>query len=86
MKRKEITKNSAKKRWSFSFFKKHRALSVSLVMIAAVIGSFLVINYGRYVKDIIEVLLSLRKNDIEINLKEWTISEMINEIIKVCKK
>ena len=62
MKRKEITKNSAKKRWSFSFFKKHRALSVSLVMIAAVIGSFLVINYGRYVKDIIEVYYLRTKN------------------------
>ena len=41
---------------------------------------------GIKIPDIIEVLLSLRKNDIEINLKEWTISEMINEIIKVCKK
>lgn len=35
--------------------------------------------------DIIEIILKLKQNNITLNLKEWTITEMINEIIKVCK-
>ncbi len=62
MKRKETTKNSTKKRVAFSFFKKHKALSVSLVIIAAAVASFLVVNYGRYVKDIIQVYYLRTKN------------------------
>ena len=62
MKGKETTKNSTKKRLSFSFFKKHRALAVSLVIIAVAVGSFLVVNYGRYVKDIIQVYYLRTKN------------------------
>ena len=33
-----------------------------------------------------EIILKLKENDIKLNLKEWTIEEMINEIVKVCKK
>lgn len=62
MKRKETTKNSTKKRIAFSFFKKHRALAVSLIIIALTVGSFLVVNYGRYVKDIIQVYYLRTKN------------------------
>ena len=54
MKRKETTKNSTKKRLFFSFFKKHKALSVCLIIGAASVASFLVVNYGRYVKEIVE--------------------------------
>ena len=38
------------------------------------------------IPDIIEIILKLKENNININLKEWTISEMISEIVKVCKK
>jgi hypothetical protein len=62
MKRKETTKNPTKKRFSFSFFKKHKALSVSLIILSAAVASFLVVNYGRYVKNIIEVYYLRTKN------------------------
>lgn len=62
MKRKETTKNERKKRVAFSFFKKHKALSVSLIIIAAAVASFLVVNYGRYVRDIIQVYYLRTKN------------------------
>ena len=35
--------------------------------------------------NLIEIILKLKENNININLKEWTITEMINEIVKVCK-
>lgn len=35
--------------------------------------------------DIIEIILKLKQNNITLNLKEWTIKEMANEIVKVCK-
>lgn len=35
--------------------------------------------------DIIEIILKLKQNNITLNLKEWTIAEMVNEIVKVCK-
>jgi len=38
------------------------------------------------IPDIIEIILRLKENNININLKDWTISEMINEIVKVCKR
>lgn len=62
MKRKETTKNSTKKRLSFSFFKKHRALSVALIIFAVGVASFLVVNYGRYAKDYIQMYYLRTKN------------------------
>lgn len=62
MKRKETTKNSTKKRIAFSFFKKHKSLTLGLVIIMIAVGSFLVVNYGRYVKEIIEVYYLRTKN------------------------
>lgn len=42
---------------------------------------------GIRVPDIIQIILALRKNGIYIeNPKDWTINEMISEIIKICKK
>ena len=38
------------------------------------------------IPDIISIILKLKENNININLKEWTVLEMINEIVKVCKK
>ena len=38
------------------------------------------------IPDIMEIILKLKENGIKLNLKEWTIEEMINEIVKVCKK
>ncbi len=35
--------------------------------------------------DIIEIILKLKNNNINLNLKEWTIDEMIDEIVRVCK-
>ena len=37
------------------------------------------------IPDIIQIILKLKEVNIGITLKEWTISEMINEIVKVCK-
>lgn len=37
------------------------------------------------VPDLIEIIIKLKENNINIKLKEWTITEMINEIVKVCK-
>ena len=34
---------------------------------------------------VIQIILKLKKNGKDINLKEWTITEMIDEIVKVCK-
>ena len=41
---------------------------------------------GIKLPDIIEIILKLKENNININLKEWTIAEMIDGIVKVCKK
>ena len=38
------------------------------------------------VPELIEIILKLKENNINIKLEEWTITEMINEIVKVCKK
>lgn len=35
--------------------------------------------------DIIEIILKLKENNINLKLKEWTIAEIIDEIVKVCK-
>lgn len=40
---------------------------------------------GIKLPDIIEIILKLRENNIDVNLKEWTIAEMIDGIVKVCK-
>ena len=37
------------------------------------------------IPDVIQIILKLNENGKDINLKEWTISEMINEIVKVCE-
>ncbi len=38
------------------------------------------------IPDIIQIILKLKQNGIDINLKEWTITEMIDAIVKVYKK
>lgn len=38
------------------------------------------------IPDIIKIILKLKEMDININLKDWTIEEMIEEIVKVYKK
>lgn len=37
------------------------------------------------IPEMLEIILKLRENNISINLKEWTVPEMISEIVKVCK-
>lgn len=37
------------------------------------------------IPEMLELVLKLKENDISVNLKEWTISEIISEIVKVCK-
>ena len=37
------------------------------------------------IPDILEIILKLKENNINVNLKDWTISEMISEIMRVCK-
>lgn len=36
------------------------------------------------IPDVIQIILKLNKNGKDINLKRWTIDEMINEIVRVC--
>lgn len=43
-------------------------------------------NSGVRLPDVIQILLKLKENNLEVNLKDWTINEMISEIIKICKK
>lgn len=38
------------------------------------------------IPDVIQIILRLNENGKKINLKEWTICEMIDEIVKVCKQ
>ena len=38
------------------------------------------------IPDVIQIILKLNENGKIINLKEWTIHEMIDEIVKVCKQ
>jgi len=38
------------------------------------------------IPDIIQIILKLKENNINIDLKEWTIPEIIDEIVKVYKK
>ena len=40
---------------------------------------------GIKLPDIINIILKLKENNININLKEWTITEMVNEIVRVSK-
>lgn len=37
------------------------------------------------IPDIIQIILKLKENNINLNFKEWTIAEMIEGIVKVCK-
>lgn len=46
--------NSLKKGLFFNFFKKHKAIAFSLIIGIGFAGFFLTVNYGRYVKDVIE--------------------------------
>ncbi len=44
-------------------------------------------NIGIKLPDVIKIILSLKENGINIEpLKDWTIDEMIGEIIRICKK
>ena len=44
-------------------------------------------NIGIKLPDVIKIILSLKENGINIEpLKDWTIDEMIGEIITICKK
>lgn len=56
-------KRSTKKSNSFlDFIKSHKKIMISLVVVFAFLGLFLTLNYGRYVKDIIEVYYLRTKN------------------------
>ena len=37
------------------------------------------------IPEMLELVLKLKENDISVNLKEWTIPEMISEIVRICK-
>lgn len=40
---------------------------------------------GIKLPDMIEMILKLKENHINVDLKEWTIAEMIDGVVKVCK-
>lgn len=50
------------KRISFKFFKEHKKLVTCVIVAFVLLCSFVTINYGRYVKDIIEVYYLRTKN------------------------
>ncbi|MBO7078431.1 MAG: hypothetical protein J6W64_01315, partial [Bacilli bacterium] len=62
IKRKEKVSDKKSKKLFFGFFKKHKTLSISLITILMVLGSFLVINYSRYVKEIVQMYYLRTKN------------------------
>ncbi len=37
------------------------------------------------IPEMIQIILQLKENDISVNLKDWTIPEMVSEIVRVCK-
>lgn len=37
------------------------------------------------IPEMIQIILQLKENGISVNLKEWTIPEMISEIVRICK-
>lgn len=37
------------------------------------------------IPDILQIVLKLSQKNIDLNIKDWTISEIIDEIVKVCK-
>ena len=76
MKRRNKEKRS---KVSFKFFKKHKKLSVILILVVISLGSFFVINYGRYVKNIIEVYY-LRTKNFYFTSDKLTINGKIYEI------
>lgn len=62
MRRRKEDKIKLKKKISFKFFKEHKRITTCLIVVFILLGSFLTINYGRYVKDIIEVYYLRTKN------------------------
>ena len=68
-----------KNRLFFSFFKKHKSLSICLIAALLMLGSFLVINYSRYVKEIVQVYY-LRTKDFYFNSDKLTIVGKTYEI------
>ena len=79
MRRKEKANNKTKKRLLFGFFKKHRYLATCLVISVVALGSFFVINYSRYVKNIVEVYY-LRTKNFYFNSNKLTINGKSYEI------
>ena len=76
---KETAKNSTKKRLFYSFFKKHKAIAVSLIILVTAVASFLVVNYGKYVKEIIQMYY-LRTKNFYFNSDKLTINGKTYEI------
>lgn len=70
--RKEKVSDKKSKNLFFGFFKKHKAISISLITVVMILGSFLVINYSRYVKDIVQ-LYYLRTKNFYFNSDKLTI-------------
>ena len=53
MKNRKVS-NSVKKGLFFNFFKKHKSIAFCLILGVGFVGFFFTVNYGRYVKDVIE--------------------------------
>ena len=62
VKRRKEDKIKLNKKISLRFFKEHKRITTCLIVVFVLLGSFLTINYGRYVKDIIEVYYLRTKN------------------------
>ncbi len=78
MKRKEKV-SEKKNRLFFGFFKKHKSLSICLIAALLMLGSFLVVNYSRYVKEVVQVYY-LRTKNFYFNSDKLTITGKSYEI------
>ena len=95
-------RNTLKKGFFFNFFKKHKSIAFSLVVGVGFLGFILTVNYGRYVKDVIESyylrsqnfyftsnMLSIHPKEYEINpwtQKLWPIDFSISNALNKLKK
>ena len=79
MKERKEKVSEKKNRMFFSFFKKHKSLSICLIVTILMLGTFFVINYSRYVKEVLEVYY-LRTKNFYFNSDKLTITGKSYEI------
>lgn len=79
MKRRSEKKSKSKNFVFLRFFQEHKKIATCLILAFVFLGSFFVVNYGRYVKDVIEVYY-LRTKNFYFTSDKLTINEKKYEI------